>query len=178
MFLQPYQNIIVYSIHVATYLKVLNEFNDGIMLNELTLVTNVREWLAQACTHGDNSVPWTRREKILNTLFGSTVEVAETSFIVLFQLYPTESTQNCYLKTHMCVTTPKRTVLPFWSISQERVSFFCQHFASRKVHKILSKGQAFKNNIDFMSIHTPRNFKSKSYSFVRLQATFHLKITG
>ena len=122
MFLQPYQSIIAYSIHVATYLKVLNEFNNEIMLNELTLVTNVREWLAQACTHGDNSVPWTRREKILNTLFGSTV--ADTSFIVLFQLYPTESTQNCYLKTHLCVTTPKRTVLPFWSISQERIYSF------------------------------------------------------
>lgn len=57
--------------------------------------------------------------------------------------------------------------------------YFSEHFASRKVHKILSKGQTFKKkHIDLVSIYTPRNFKSKSYSFVRLQATFHLKITG
>ena len=86
MFLQPYQSIIAYSVHVATYIfKVLNKFNDEIMLNQLTLVTNFHEWLAQVCTRGDNSVPWTRRKKSWRIfLFSSMVELTETSFIVLF----------------------------------------------------------------------------------------------
>jgi len=74
---------------------------------------SVNDWVRLALMEIIQSPEQEGKKNPEHFLFGSTVEVAETSFIVLFLLYPTESTQNCYLKTHMCVTTPKRTVLPF-----------------------------------------------------------------